>query len=87
MPELNDVLDTQRHKFMDEEYLRKTCTKCSKTYRSCARAERHKASVGHAGLCEACIRSEQEQAINDALAECAAKMLQIDARFKSTVRH
>jgi len=51
------------------------------------RAERHKASVGHAWLCEACIRSEQEQAINDALAECAAKMLQIDAHFKSTVRH
>lgn len=72
---------------MDEEYLRKPCTKCSKMYRSCTRAERHKASVGRAGLCEACIRSEQEQAINDALAECAAKMLQIDAHFKSTVRH
>lgn len=67
---------------MDNDDLRRTCTKCKGLYRSSPQVERYRASAGHAGLCEACTRIEQEHAVDEGLALCAAKMLLIDHRFK-----
>lgn len=67
---------------MEKDDLRETCTRCNKLYKSSAQTERYKASAGHAGLCETCIKNEQERAISERLALCAAKMLVIDRQFK-----
>lgn len=72
---------------MDDDDQQHTCTWCGKLYKSYAQAERYKASVGHAGLCKRCIKLKQEQAIDEGLALCAAKMLLIDSQSKPPQKH
>lgn len=67
---------------MDNDDQEQTCTRCHGQYKAAPQAERCKASVGHAGLCKRCIKDQQEQAIDEGLALCAAKMMLIDQQFK-----
>jgi len=71
---------------MENDELRHSCTKCNKLYKTSPQAERYKASAGHAGLCEKCLKNEQERVINQRLALCAAKMLDIDRQFKPSAK-
>ncbi|WP_332766885.1 hypothetical protein J3Q09_12735 [Pseudomonas sp. R4-83] len=68
---------------MDDDDQQHTCTRCSRLYKSPQQAERYKAGAGHAGLCGRCIKLQQEQAIDEGLALCAAKMMLIDSQFKT----
>lgn len=72
---------------MDDDDRQQTCTRCRRLYKSVAQAERYRASVGHAGLCERCIKLQQERAIDEGLALCAAKMLLIDSQSKPPQKH
>lgn len=67
---------------MDNDDQQQTCTRCNRPYKAVSQTERYKASVGHAGLCKRCIKDQQEQAIDEGLALCAAKMMLIDQQFK-----
>ena len=78
---------------MENDELRHACTKCNRLYKTSPQAERCKASAGHAGLCEKCLKNEQERVINERLALCVATLIvssshqrNADARFSFQTR-